>query len=43
MTVDELSQPNARFRRIMGPTTVNQGLNRDVADVAYDMAEASDD
>lgn len=35
----DLSQPNARFQRIMVVTTIDQGLNRKIADVAYDMAE----
>ena len=41
-TIDDLSLPNARFQRIMVVTTVDQDLNRDVADIAYDMAEVAD-
>lgn len=38
-TVDGSSLQNARFQRIMVVTTVNQDLNREIADVAFDMAE----
>lgn len=41
-TIDNLSLPSARFQRIMVVTTVDQDLNRDVADIAYDMAEVAD-
>ncbi|AGI68749.1 putative UspA-family protein [Octadecabacter antarcticus 307] len=41
-TIDDLSLPNARFQQIMVVTTVDQDLNRDVADIAYDMAEVAD-
>lgn len=33
------SRKNARFQRIMVVTTVDQDLNRAIADIAYDMAE----
>jgi len=33
------SLQNARFQRIMVVTTTNQDLNREIADVAFDMAE----
>ncbi|SEO15205.1 Nucleotide-binding universal stress protein, UspA family [Pseudorhodobacter antarcticus] len=38
-TVDESRLQNARFQRIMVVTTVNQDMNREIADVAFDMAE----
>jgi len=38
----ESSQHNARFQRIMVVTTVDQDLNREIADVALDMAEVVD-
>lgn len=38
--IKELDLTNARFKRIVVVTTVNQELNREIADVAYDMAEA---
>lgn len=38
-TVDDSSLQNTRFQRIMVVTTVNQDLNREIADVAFDMAE----
>ncbi|MFT7448589.1 MAG: nucleotide-binding universal stress UspA family protein [Glaciecola sp.] len=37
--VDDSIRQNARFRRIMVVTTVNEDLNREIADVAFDMAE----
>ena len=36
------SQHNARFQRVMVVTTVDQDLNREIADVAFDMAEVVD-
>jgi nucleotide-binding universal stress UspA family protein len=36
---NDSSPQNARFQRIMVVTTVNQDLNRAIADVAFDMAE----
>jgi hypothetical protein len=41
-TIDNLSPPNTRFQRILVVTTVDQDLNREVADIAYDMAEVAD-
>jgi nucleotide-binding universal stress UspA family protein len=38
-TVDDAGLQTARFQRIMVVTTVNQDLNRAIADVAFDMAE----
>lgn len=38
-TVDEENLPNSRFQRIMVVTTVDQDLNREITDVAYEMAE----
>jgi nucleotide-binding universal stress UspA family protein len=40
--VKELNLTNARFRKILVVTTVNQELNREIAAVAYDMAEVGD-
>jgi nucleotide-binding universal stress UspA family protein len=40
-TVDEESLPNSCFQRIMVVTTVDQDLNREIADVAYAMAEVA--
>jgi nucleotide-binding universal stress UspA family protein len=37
--VNKSSPQNARFQRIMVVTTVNQDLNRAIADVAFDMAK----
>ncbi len=37
-TVQATSLKNARFQRIMVVTTVNQDLNREIADIAFDMA-----
>ena len=39
-TVDGSSMQDARFKRIMVVTSVSQDLNREIADVAFDMAEA---
>jgi len=40
-TVDKESLPNPRFQRIMVVTTVDQDLNREIADLAYEMAEVA--
>jgi nucleotide-binding universal stress UspA family protein len=37
--IDSRSLPNARFNRILVVTTVDQDLNREVAGIAYDMAQ----
>jgi nucleotide-binding universal stress UspA family protein len=39
-TVEQHDLTNARFKRIVVVTTLNQDLNREIAVVAYDMAEA---
>jgi nucleotide-binding universal stress UspA family protein len=39
-TVEQPDLTNARFKRIVVVTTLNQELNREIANVAYDMAEA---
>lgn len=38
-TVDDSCLQNARFQRIMVVTTTNQDLNREIANVAFDMAK----
>ncbi|MCO4846343.1 MAG: universal stress protein [Yoonia sp.] len=40
--VDDSGRQSARFQRIMVVTTANQDLNREIADVAFDMAEVVD-
>jgi nucleotide-binding universal stress UspA family protein len=37
--MENLNLQNSRFQRIMVVTTVDQDLNREIADVAFDMAE----
>jgi nucleotide-binding universal stress UspA family protein len=40
-TVESIDLQTARFQRIMVVTTVDQDLNREIADFAYDMAEVT--
>lgn len=40
--VEDQNLTQARFKRIVVVTTVNQALNREITDVAYDIAEAAD-